>query len=293
MNTSPAPDRIYDPARAFGDFAIRRLTPGLMALPHWHGHVEINILSGAAMTYDFDGARVTIPDGAAALFWAGVPHRVTNLAATPGLQPSLINIYLPLDRFLLMPQVTELQRDVLGGAVLLLPSLSPDSAAIAQWEDDLASGDPQRIGLVETEINAVLRRAALGRPTRILDAGKSTLTETGRAHVVSMIRHIVENLDRPLSNAAIARVTGLHANYALNLFSSVLNMPMKQFVIRLRLTRARSLLQETSLPVNAIAAQSGFGSLSQFYDAFQKAYGMTPRGVRHAQSHLAASPQTV
>jgi AraC-like DNA-binding protein len=66
----------------------------------------------------------------------------------------------------------------------------------------------------------------------------------------------------------------------LSIFSSVMRMPMKRFIIRMRLARARALLNEGGLPVATVAASAGFGSLSQFYEAFGKAYGMTPNAAR-------------
>lgn len=279
------PNGFYDPARAFGDFAIRVLKPAAMAGPHWHGHVEINLTSGAALTYDFDGDALTVPDGGAALFWAGVPHRATLVQPSSPDEPELTNIYLPLDRFLLMPHIAGLHQALLGGGVIALPSGLIGADPLRRWQGDLSDGNPEAAQIVLMELNAVLRRLAAS-PYRFLRPPAQSATARPQSgnirHVVAMIRHIVENLEKPLANADVAAVTGLHANYALTIFSSVMRLPMKRFIIRMRLARARALLTESGLPISTIAAQSGFGSLSQFYEAFRRAYGTTPKLARSA-----------
>jgi len=75
-------------------------------------------------------------------------------------------------------------------------------------------------------------------------------------------------------------VTGLHENYALSLFTRVMRAPLKQFVIRMRLMRARALLVGSSMPISAVAEGSGFSSVSQFYAQFKAGYGIPPAEVR-------------
>jgi AraC family transcriptional regulator, melibiose operon regulatory protein len=276
---------IYDQDRAFGALAIRVIEPQIMTAPHWHGHAEINVISGAQMTYDFDGDAVAVPDGHVAMFWAGVPHRTIALQPAGPERPMLTNIYLPFDVFLLMPHVAELHSALLGGAVIALPASALDQRRIAQWQADLALGDSEHTALVVMELNAMLRRACavpfnhLRRPKSKPGADRH-ITSANARHVVAMIRVAMEHLDRPLSNAEVTRVTGLHMNYALALFSEIMRIPLKRFVIRMRLARARSMLSESDLPVATLAARCGFGSLSQFYEAFKAAYGTTPRKAR-------------
>ena len=277
------PASIYDSGRAFGDFAIRTLTPQIMDAPHWHGHVEINALSGASMTYDFDGNQVELQNGSVTMFWAGVPHRSTSILSDGS--PNLTNIYLPLDRFLLMPHIAKLQRMLLAGAIIALPAKLIDAQRLEDWQADLAAQNSERQAIVVMELNTILRRATTFPLSFMLKPNgaeneTSELSSSNVRHVVSMIRHVMENLGQPLSNATVTSVTGLHMNYALSIFSSVMRIPLKRFIIRMRLARARGLLSESDLPVATIAANCGFGSLSQFYEAFKAAYGTSPRVAR-------------
>jgi AraC family transcriptional regulator, melibiose operon regulatory protein len=99
-------------------------------------------------------------------------------------------------------------------------------------------------------------------------------------HVVNMVRHILENIEKPLTIEDVANVTGLHTNYALSLFSKTMLISPKQFIIRMRLVRARSMILESKIAISTIAVSCGFNSISQFYDHFSKAYATTPQSLR-------------
>lgn len=47
---------------------------------HWHGQVEVNIPFGDDVEYIINGSPVVVKAGSIGLFWASVPHRLTNRA---------------------------------------------------------------------------------------------------------------------------------------------------------------------------------------------------------------------
>jgi AraC family transcriptional regulator, melibiose operon regulatory protein len=283
----------YAQSRAVGRFGMRIFTPALMAESHWHGHVEANFLTGASMTYHVDGQDLQVPENRLVLFWAGLPHQLTAVTPTGTEPPRLANIYLPLDAFLFLPHIAPLQVALLGGGIVVLPDSLCSADRVQAWYRDYRSGDVERTEVMKMELNALLRRALLDpltylrRPLADLEEGRS-LSSAHIRHVVAMVRFIMENLAEPLSNARVADVTGLHENYALALFTRTMRLPMKRFIIRMRLLRARALLLESSAAIGQVAAQSGFASTSQFYDHFGKAYGMAPHQMRarYAQMEL-------
>ncbi len=276
--------RFYSRTRAFGRFGIRQFRPQLMEAAHWHGHIELNFCD-ADLLYDFNGQAVRVPAGTTACFWAGVPHQLVAVEPTSGGEPLLRNIYLPIDSFLLMSFVGHLQVALFSGAIVSVPPEPWDGAAIGRWYRDYRSGSFERVEVVKMEMNALFRRLLtqpLGYlvPPRIDWNAERGLTSTHVRHVVEMIRLILENLDRPLRNADITAVTGLHENYAVTLFSRVMHIPPRQFLARMRLMRARALLVESTMAIPAVVEASGFTSTSQFYHRFREAYGVSPREMR-------------
>lgn len=281
---TPRPDRsFYASGRAFGRFGVRSFPPQLMAAPHSHGHIEFNWLTDGAMDYLFDGRPVLVGAHRLVAFWAGIPHQTVKLHNTSAARQ--LNIYLPMDAFLHMPQLGLLTETLMGGGVIQLNPETVGIDALDRWHQDYRSGDSLRADLVRIEIGTMFRRAALTGWETLLPAWIEPPTPRARTgspvrYVVHMVRHIVENLTDPLTAESIAAVVGLHPNYATNLFTKVMNISMQKFIVRMRLIKARSLLFEGNLSISNIAFQSGFASLTQFYEHFRKAYGTTPREMR-------------
>ena len=287
-NPMPVPNHdrhFYSRNRAFGRFGIRIFEPELMPLPHWHGHVELNFAMNFQMDYDFDGTSLTVPEGRLVLFWAGVPHQLTGITPLGNAPGRLANIYLPLDSFLQMRHIMSLQAALIGRGMAVLPASLCDGDQIQRWYLDYRSGDFERAEIVKMELNALFRRAAitgvdyLRTPQHEIGSDRS-LSSAHVRHVIAMVRHVLENLDKPLLNAQVTAVTGLHENYALALFSRTMQVPLKQFINRMRLMRARALLVESSIAVSEVAEQCGFGSITQFYANFRAGYGISPASLR-------------
>ena len=287
---TPRPERrFYAEDRAIGRFGMRLFEPPLMEAPHWHGHVEGNMLTGGSMTYRIEDQEIEIPPGRLVLFWANIPHQLVRLTRS-GREPCrLANIYLPLDIFLFMPHIARLQVALLsGGMVAFDPTLLPQGQ-MESWYRDYRSGQADRREIMIMEMNALFRRVLL-QPLEMLrtpmgDPEGATHPQRSRVmHVVAMLRFIMENLSQPMTNADVAKVTGLHETYALSLFTQVVQVPMRRFIIRMRLLRARALLLESNATVASVATQAGFASLSQFYEHFLRAYGMTPQALRRDRS---------
>lgn len=286
LPSTASPDRrFYARTKAFGRFGMRIFKPTLMDRPHWHGHVEANFIRNARMHYVLDGENVIVEPDTLVIFWANVPHQLVAVEPTSEKAPELTNIYLPLDVFLFMPHIQELQVNILTGGMIIVPSDIFDFSKLKRWYVDYRSHNAEHIDVVMMEINALLRRTSLTpfiylrKPWRE-NVGTSTQAAIHVRHVVNMVRHILENIEKPLNSEDVAKVTGLHTNYALSLFSKTMLISPKQFIIRMRLVRARSMILESKMAIASIAVECGFNAISQFYDHFSKAYATTPQSLR-------------
>ena len=287
-NPMPVPNHdrhFYSKMRAFGRFGIRIFEPAPMLQSHWHGHIEANFATGFRMTYDFDSERLVLPERQLVLLWAGVPHQLTNIEPLSEAPCKLANIYLPLDSFLQMNHIMPLQSALIGRGMVLLPESLCSGDMVQRWYLDYRSGDFERTEIVKMELNALFRRAAitgwdyLRQPQHEIGTERS-LSSAHVRHVIAMVRFVLENLEKPLLNAQVTAVTGLHENYALSVFSRTMQVPLKQFINRMRLMRARAILVESSAAVSSVAEQSGFNSITQFYAQFRAGYGISPAALR-------------
>ncbi|MCT8158685.1 helix-turn-helix domain-containing protein [Pseudoruegeria sp. SHC-113] len=282
----PSDERdLYQPGRAFGRFGMRHFQPNRMERPHWHGHVEFNLISGSTMTYDYDGRAVLVPQDQVVMFWAGIPHRLTDFGAPDLADVRLTNLYVPADTFLFMPHISPMQVAMLAGEIRILPLSALPKGKFLQWLEDCRSGSEERREILLQELNATLRRAqaadAASGDLRPGEGGEPRGTAADQtAKLAEMVRYILENLHAPLTVAQVAETVGLHPNYASSLFAKRLRMPMKRFFTRMRLIRARAILIEGRDPISVVAEMSGFSSMTQFYEHFRAAYGQTPKEMR-------------
>ncbi|HVY51818.1 MAG TPA: helix-turn-helix domain-containing protein [Devosia sp.] len=282
----PRPDRkFYANNAAFGRFGMRWFDPQIMPAEHFHGHIEMNWLTTGSMTYLLDGKSLEVPGERLVMFWAGIPHQTVAIDRGPAGDSRQCNVYLPLDTFLHMPRLGRLTETMMAGGVIAFHPGSIGNETLRRWYEDYRSGDAERTDILKAEIAIMLRRASLTGweellPPWIEQVGPATKAATPLRYAVAMIKYILEHLSEPLRASDVAKIVGLHPNYALNLFRAVMNVSLHKFVVRMRLIRARSLLFETNLSIENVAFQSGFAGKSQFYEQFRSAYGVTPHEMR-------------
>ena len=97
-----------------------------------------------------------------------------------------------------------------------------------------------------------------------------------------MTRHIAEHAAKALRIKDVAAAVGLHPNYAMTLFKMAVGMTISEYHTRSRLDAAQTLLACSDTDIAAVAFASGYGSLSQFYQAFRARFGTSPAAFRRS-----------
>ncbi len=264
------------------DYLIERHVPKLFDTPyHHHASVEINFLQGCEMRYSFSGDVAALRSNRLTVFWGAAPHRVAEVRG----QGQITNIYLSLGQFVRWGLPTKLVDAILGGAVICATSPTEDDVRFFDRlfaERDRKSAPWRRTHLAEIETR--LRRLALESWETLLsprDAPKQVeITGQAMLRVEAMLRCIADNFTIPINVDDIARAANLSSGRAGKLFRRVMGVSIKQHLMRARLSHARMLLTETDAKVASVALDSGFPSLSAFYEAFGKGNGMSPAAFR-------------
>ena len=78
---------------------------------------------------------------------------------------------------------------------------------------------------------------------------------------------------------------GVNPTYLSYLFHRVAGVGFSNFLLNLRIARARTLLRETNLKVREVAEQAGFHDYHYFAKAFKKLNGQSP-AVYRKQTNL-------
>lgn len=264
-------------------FGFQRHQPEVMGFSHWHGHIEINFLFGCTAEYLINGQKISVPEGRMILFWASIPHQ---MIAAHG-DGEMINLYIPLQAFLAWKYNDDFIREILNGEVLVSDNLHVvDKLLTDQWEADLEKQQlPMTIQVIDEMRNRIRRMSLETYSTfelsKTKDSSANRSMVAGLPHIQSILLYIADNYDSKITIEDVVKDTGLHPNYAMKLFQRVMKISIKQYINKLRLQHAQALLIDTNAPVLNIALEAGFGSISRFYDIFQKEFNKTPQQFRN------------
>lgn len=101
-------------------------------------------------------------------------------------------------------------------------------------------------------------------------------------------RWAAERLREPLDVAAMARHASVSPRTFARRFREETGTTPLQWLLSQRVQEARRLLEETDLPIDAIAWQAGFGTAASLRDHFRRATATTPTAYRRSFTPLAA-----
>lgn len=99
-------------------------------------------------------------------------------------------------------------------------------------------------------------------------------------YIDKAVRYINENYSSDLRVEGIASVLGIDRMYLRNLFVEHVGMPTMEFIMNVRMTKAKELLADSSLSVSAVAASVGYRDVLAFSKAFKKHVGTAPTAFR-------------
>jgi transcriptional regulator GlxA family with amidase domain len=116
--------------------------------------------------------------------------------------------------------------------------------------------------------------------------GQSQLSAAliAQAHSTGRVREllvwIAEHPNAPLTMSLLAGKLKMSERTVTRRFRAETGMAPMEYVTAVRLERARTLLEQSDLPVERVAANSGFGSSDSMQRAFAKKLGTSPREYR-------------
>ena len=255
-----------------------------------HGHdafLELVIVLSGSAVHIVDGERFLIEKGDVFVIGEETEHgyddpknfRICNvmfrkrflnlgtldIACTPGFQAL----------FVLEPQRS---RDTSFTSHLKL--LPDDQIRIHEMLRQLHDEYHGRASGWQTMVRAEFWRLAvtLSRLYDTSNIGKNA----GIVRLAPVIAHIEGHFRENLTVSALASLSHYSERQFLRLFKTATGCQPLQYINRLRLQAACTLLKETDLNVTEIAGRCGYTDSGYFSRQFQRMYGMTPKSFRKA-----------
>lgn len=95
-----------------------------------------------------------------------------------------------------------------------------------------------------------------------------------------LLTYLQQNYAEPLRLEDLSKQFHLSEKYLSRYFKQHFHLTLTQYLMHLRLTHARHLLETGNLPVTEVALQSGFSNVSHFIRSFHAAFQMSPLQYR-------------
>ena len=108
------------------------------------------------------------------------------------------------------------------------------------------------------------------------------LIGASQSRLVDAVVLIEANIEEPLSLDEVAEYVGISRRQLERLFNRYLHCAPSRYYLELRLSRARLLLLQTSIPVIDVAISCGFSTAPHFSKCYSDLYGKPPSNERRA-----------
>ena len=100
------------------------------------------------------------------------------------------------------------------------------------------------------------------------------------AAVASAKQFVQMHVGEPISLAEVVRHVNVSRFYFCKLFKRATGMTLTEYVARVRVEKAKTLLVDPSLRITEVVYAAGFGSIPRFNSVFKRLVGMPPKEYR-------------
>lgn len=105
-----------------------------------------------------------------------------------------------------------------------------------------------------------------------------------KSQIRNICTYIENNLDENLDVQRLSNVLGLSAAHFSRQFKAASGRAPHQFILELRLERAKRLLRNTTNPIAQVALECGFSHQEHLTNVFRRKIGMTPAEFRRSST---------
>ena len=265
-----------------GVSVIDRKTPEYFP-PHWHNASEFTLILKDNCVYKIKDEVYHLNSGDILLIW---PRELHEILSSP--KEGSVFIQFSAD-------IIENNLDLVSASKfmsechVISAKKEPETAQILRdiiYEiGDIYSKKPS---FSETKCKILIYRLLLVIGDYVMreqheQNGPATFSTTSRNYIRSACNYIAEHSMEDISQAEVAAKIGLSPYYFSKLFKEYLQTSFPQYLTRIRLQNAITLLTEDSLSITECAYMAGFQSTTTFNKVFLESVGCSPREYRKLQ----------
>lgn len=257
-----------------------RLPAWFQSVPmHWHGEFELDFVVEGAGTFTCGGGRVPAKEGDILL----LPPNMLHACRTDGELWFYALVFSPAmvgadgrDRC-----AAESLRPLVTGARRVGPYVG--EGAVHYEEIRVCAKEVFACVLGEFPHRELLLKSALLRLFWLVETDRSLCREDGPPqpeNIRPALEYMIENYHKSISVDKLAQLTHMSKSYFMGCFKKVVGQSAVQYLLHLRVSAAGAALLKTDKKVAEIAADCGYGNLSNFNRQFRQVMGCSPAQYR-------------
>ena len=250
---------------------------------HFHNCLEIGICRSDSGIMRFRGNELPFCANDVTIVGSNIPHTTYS---TPGTASMWDYIFVNIEELFFPYFPTE----IIGNSAILLNMLREISVVLSKesypdifW---LVNSIVQEMQQQANNYQFSVRGLMLSLMTRLLNIyiqqeGVAEVAHSENSLAIAPALHYIRTnymLDFPMDK--LADLCDLSPTHFRRLFSSAMGFGPLEYLIRIRITHATTLLRTTAQPVIEISEEVGFHSISSFNRHFSEIVGMTPSNYR-------------
>ncbi len=277
---------------SYGRFKCRELTP------HKNRGMEITYVEKGMMEWMAEGITEHVESGT---IYFTLPWQVHGSVNPTEPDNTVWHVLFQLEKEYPLPQKEFCFPNALGFSAEEMKVLSSVFASSSRHcfpaTPVIKSLMPTLIGELQSTYQLrdahtlTLLRAVLVELKRIVagetvDEGKLTYSEQ---RVRSLIDSLSTDCDQPWNLAQMADYCGIQRTQLNKVFQKLTGSSPMEYLFRIRMEHAKTLLRETERKIIDIAFECGYGTSQYFANTFKQATGITPSQYRKHFSGLSAA----
>ena len=112
----------------------------------------------------------------------------------------------------------------------------------------------------------------------------ASITEKSVSLIYECVDYINNNYASDICAEECADMLHISYSYFARLFRAVMGKTFKEYLVSVRLAKAKSILISTKIPITDVALACGYANLSYFIAEYKKSFGKTPKQARKEMS---------
>jgi AraC family transcriptional regulator, transcriptional activator of the genes for pyochelin and ferripyochelin receptors len=246
--------------------------------------LHAHILLKNNLRYYIEGiGNITLREGQFNIFHS--PKAVSTVYFEKGNEYRTFNTYYSSDiliqLFPFFPQLQNFLRHTNGSPTLLFDNAGWTTIQIVDIITNLLQcpyDETMRRFYIDHKVKELLFLLLIQKFTAA--AVHTRLTRHDREAIHEAKSIIEKNTSQHITSRKIAQEVGMNEFKLKNFFKQVFGMGMFEFMVQVRMQKARVLLLDTDKPIKEIATLTGYTSMQNFQTAFRKYFNCTPASLR-------------